>query len=207
MGEPWCDPFSAPVANDPIELARHWFCVAGGGQFTPQPMTLSTADAEGRPSTRTVMVKDVNAEGFTFFTSYQSRKIRELERNPYASLLAFWACGAQLRRQMSITGPTRKTSATISDSFFAGRTRHNQIVAWVSEQSRPCPDRATLTASYAAFEQQHTGRIISRPPHWGGIVLIPETIEFWLEDEQGLHNRLLFERRDNSGWTRTRLSP
>jgi len=207
MGEPWCDPFSDPVANDPIELARHWFCVAGGGQFMPQPMTLSTADAEGRPSTRTVMVKDVSADGFTFFTSYQSRKIRELERYPYASLLAFWASWAQLRRQISVTGKTRKTSAAISDAFFAGRTRRNQIVAWVSEQSSPYVDHAALAAKCAEFERQYEGRQISRPPHWGGIVLIPETIEFWLEDEQGLHNRLLFRRQGNGGWIWTRLSP
>lgn len=207
MKKPWCDPFADPAANDPIDLARGWFCWAGGGQFVPQPMTLSTIDAEGRPSARTVMVKDVNADGFVFFTSYQSRKMRELELNPSASLLALWALWAQLRRQISVAGKTRKTSATISDAFFAERTRHNQIVAWVSEQSSPDVDHATLAAKYAEFERHYAGRQISRPPYWGGIVLIPETIEFWLEDEHGLHDRLLFRRRGGKDWTRTRLSP
>lgn len=207
MRKPWCDLFAYPVANDPIDLARDWFRWAGGGQLVPQPMTLSTIDAQGRPSARTVMVKDINADGLLFFTSYQSRKIRELESNPYASLVVFWALRARLRRQISVTGKTRKTSATVSDAFFAGRKRHNQIVAWASEQSSQLVDRATLAAKCEEIERQYNGRSISRPPHWGGIVLIPETIEFWLEDEQGLHNRLLFERQGDSEWTRTRLSP
>src|SRR6266404_1209709 len=115
MRKSWCDPFADPVTNDPIDLALDWFRLAGGGQFVPQPMTLSTADAEGRPSARTVMVKAITADGFTFFTSYQSRKIRELESNPHASLLAFWAQFGQLRRQIGVTGQTCKTSATVSD--------------------------------------------------------------------------------------------
>jgi pyridoxamine 5'-phosphate oxidase len=167
-------------------------------------MMLATVDGFGRPSTRMVIVKQVNEDGFTFFTSYQSRKAQDLASNPYASLLGYWP---QVKRQISVIGRTHKTSDAVSDAYFAGRPRGSQIVSWASEQSSLLTDPAALASRCSEFNRHFAGKLVPRPPYWGGVVLIPETIEFWLQDEQQLHQRLLFQRQGESGWQRMRLAP
>src|SRR5690606_37270419 len=127
-----------------------------------------------------------------FFTSYRSRKARELEDNPHASLLLWWR---RLGRQISIGGTVQHTPAALSDRFFAGRSRPNQVLAWAAEQSSAIPDRAHLEARCRELSQTYGQQAIPRPPHWGGLRVTPHNIEFWLRSADQLHDRWRFEKR------------
>jgi pyridoxamine 5'-phosphate oxidase len=164
---------------------------------------LATADAAGRPAARTVLVRIVDQRGFVFFTNYDSRKGRELDVNPRATLCFFWPSA---HRQAVVEGPVTKVSAAESDVYFATRPRGSQLAAWASRQSGPLEARAALEQRYRAEEARFRDQTVTRPPFWGGFRLEPERFELWRGIENRLHERRLFERTA-AGWTVRLLYP
>ncbi len=165
---------------------------------------LATADARGRPSARFVLVKEVDADGFWFYTNEESLKGRDLAENPWAALCFHWSSE---HVQFRVEGRVEKARAERSDAYFAGRPRISQIGAWASEQSRPLASRDALLQRVRELETMYEGKPIPRPPHWGGYRVIPERIEHWQEGEFRLHDRHLYERQPDGSWNITRLSP
>lgn len=193
-----------PMADDPISIFDTWLREAEAGEPNdPNAMALATADAQGRPSVRMVLLKGHDDRGFVFYTNRESRKAGELAENAYAALLFHWK---SLRRQVRVEGPVTRVTDAESDAYFASRGRASQLGAWASDQSRPLDERSTFEARYAAMEQRFDGQDIPRPPHWGGYRVAPDVIELW-EDRPGrLHHRRLFSRTD-SGWNEGLLFP
>lgn len=189
---------------DPIAQFRQWFGDAQReGVPDPEWMVLGTVDADGTPFSRVVLLKDVSDEGLTFYTNYQSKKAQQLAANPRVSLLFFWHA---LSRQVRIRGSVEKVAPEVSAKYFASRARESQLGAWASEQSEPIPDRATLEARFAKWEQEFAGKDVPRPPHWGGYLVRPVEFEFWQAGAHRLHDRFVY-RKVPEGWTITRLSP
>jgi len=194
------------VDADPRLQFERWIAEAIKAALPePTAMTLATADVAGRPSARIVLLKGASADGFVFFTNYQSRKGRELDMRPEAALLFHWI---ELERQVRIEGLVRKVPPAESDRYFASRPEPARIGAWASPQSRAIPDRAWLEREFAAaklrFEQGEGG--IPRPPHWGGYRLMPTAMEFWQGRPSRLHDRIRYERA-NGSWRIERLAP
>ena len=164
---------------------------------------LATADRDGRPSSRIVLLKRHDRHGVEFFTNLASRKARDLADRPDAAICLFWP---RLGRQLRIEGPVTPTSSERSDAYFASRDRDSQIGAWASRQSEPLPDRGTLVAQIAAHAERFEGREVARPPFWGGYVMHPTVIEFWSDGVARLHERQEYRRRDDE-WTIRSLLP
>jgi pyridoxamine 5'-phosphate oxidase len=193
------------LLKDPLDQFRRWFAEAQAAQIRePNAMTLATATPDGIPSARVVLLKGFDDRGFVFFTNYQSRKGEELEENPHAALVFYWG---ELERQVRITGTVTKTPREESEAYFASRPVPAQIGAWVSEQSSVIANRKILEDQYTALAQWYEGQEIPAPPHWGGYLVSPETIEFWQGRPSRLHDRILFTRIDESKWEIERLSP
>jgi pyridoxamine 5'-phosphate oxidase len=196
------------IGQNPFLLFRQWYREAvDAGIPEPGTMTLATADTEGRPSARTVLLKDFDEKGFVFFTNYRSRKGLQLERNPRAALVIYWQHSG---RQVRIEGRVEKVTAGESDRYFATRPRGSQLGAWASEQSSTIPSRESLERSLRERELEFRDREVPRPPHWGGYRLIPERMEFWVEREDRLHDRVVYERfskGDPEGWICRRMAP
>jgi pyridoxamine 5'-phosphate oxidase len=191
------------LAGDwPTQFGR-WFAQAiEAGLPEPNAMVLGTADATGRPSARTVLLKGYDVRGFVFFTNYTSRKGEELTVNPYASLVFPWYA---LHRQVLVTGRCERTSRAETEDYFATRPRGSQLGAWASRQSQPLASRADLETAWAQAEHRFPGEVPA-PPHWGGFRLAPVSVEFWQGRISRLHDRLRF-RLAGDGWVVERLHP
>jgi pyridoxamine 5'-phosphate oxidase len=189
---------------DPIALFDEWFAAAWSSEPSDaNAMTLATADRDGRPSARMVLLKRHDADGFTFYTNLSSRKAEELRANPHAALLFHWK---SLRRQVRIEGPITPVEGAEADDYFATRSRESQLGAWASDQSRPLASRAELESRFAAAMERFAVGDVPRPPGWSGFRLFPERIELWTDRPHRLHERRLF-LRDGDGWQESLLYP
>lgn len=190
---------------DPIALflERRAAAVDAGALFDGTKAVLATATSDGVPSARYVLVKEVGEYGFFVYTNYESRKARELDANPRASICVHWA---EIDEQWRIEGTVERASAARSDAYFASRPRGSQLGAWASDQSRVIPGREVLLARLAEVTARHEGEDVPRPPHWGGYRVVPVAIERWINGEARLHDRFRYER-SGDGWTVTRLAP
>jgi pyridoxamine 5'-phosphate oxidase len=195
----------ADLAADPIQQFQRWFQQALDAEIIePNAMVLATATPRGVPSTRTVLLKGVDDDGFTFFTNYESRKARELAANPHASLTFPWVA---LERQVIVSGTVSKTSRETSADYFKARPRGSRLGAWVSTQSSVIPGRKYLEDRLRELEAKHPGDDIPLPSYWGGYVLKPNEIEFWQGRPNRLHDRLRYTRQADQSWRIDRLSP
>jgi pyridoxamine 5'-phosphate oxidase len=192
------------VASDPFAQFGHWLNEALAAEVPePNAMTLATVGADGRPSTRIVLIKDCDERGIVWYTNYHSRKGRELADHPFAALQFHWV---ELERVVRIEGQVEKVSDAESDTYFASRPLTSRIGAWASNQSEPIPGRGTIVAKAAEYGLKF-GLNPPRPPHWGGYRLIPDRWEFWQGRASRLHDRIVYEQDGNGGWERSRLSP
>lgn len=191
--------------TDPLKEFEKWFALSVEREpFEPNAMTLATADEKGRPSARMVLLKELDSNGFVFFTNYGSNKGHDLEANPQACLVFYWAVQ---HRQIRVEGRVEKLSEGESDTYFATRPRGAQLGAWASHQSHPIESRDEFHHLLSAVEARFPGEeMVARPPHWGGYRLIPDQIEFWQGQPCRLHDRIEYLRTDQ-GWTRRRLMP
>jgi pyridoxamine 5'-phosphate oxidase len=192
------------VLDDPMLQFTRWFEQALKAEVNePNAMSVSTVAANGRPSSRIVLVKQFDERGFTWYTNYDSRKGQELEDNQYAALLFFWS---ELERQVRIEGKVERTSSEESDRYFRSRPLKSRLSAIASHQSAPIGSRAELEQNYEAVARQ-AGDDPARPDNWGGFRLVPERLEFWQGRRSRFHDRIVYERQEDGSWTRLRLQP
>jgi pyridoxamine 5'-phosphate oxidase len=190
--------------SGPFELFERWFAEACASEpALPEAMALATADAQGRPSVRMVLLKGHGPGGFTFFTNLESRKGDELAANPNAALLFYWK---SLRRQVRIEGPVERVTDDAADEYFATRARDSQVGAWASDQSRALESLDVLDERFRELVGRFDGGPVPRPPHWSGFVLRPVLMEFWSERPHRLHERRQY-RLDAEQWTERMLYP
>ena len=188
---------------DPLQQFKNWFQAAiAAGVPEPNAMTLSTVDSDGQPSSRIVLLKDIDSRGFTFYTNYNSRKGRELAQNPKAALTMFWP---GLERQVCVRGACEKLSREESEAYFKSRPIGNRLGAWASDQSSPVADRDFLEKKFSEVAAR-LGENPPLPDYWGGYVLLPRTVDFWQGRPSRLHDRFLYTRVGD-GWKIDRLSP
>jgi pyridoxamine 5'-phosphate oxidase len=216
------------LAGDPIVQFQRWFAEATGarasGRFhkffvrlykkllligaaelmEANSMTLATADKQGRPSARTVLLKGVDNRGFVFYTNYDSRKGHELAENPHAALVFYWP---DLERQVCVAGQIQPLPKEESEAYHNSRPRGSRIAAWASNQSHSIKDRAELEARWKEFETRYPDENVPKPPHWGGYVLSPDRIEFWQGRPNRMHDRFSYTRQPDKTWTVERLAP
>ncbi len=204
MSDPRARPLrEADVDPDPTRQFNAWLEEArAAGLPLPEAMTLATADASGRPSARMLLLKAADPKGFAFFTGYESRKGRQLDENPRAAIVVYWHA---LGRQVRVEGPVRRLAAEESDAYFETRPPRSRAAAAASRQSEQIESRERLEAELERLLAEH-GDAVPRPPHWGGYVLEPETIELWQHREDRLHDRLRY-RREDGDWVVERLAP
>ncbi len=192
------------MAQEPFEQFDRWFEEArAAGVVEPNAMTLATADADGFPAARTVLLKGVDNRGFTFFTNYGSTKGRELTANPRATLVFPWLA---LERQVIVRGSVSRVAQEETDTYFKSRPRGSQLGAWASAQSALVPNRQALEHSLAAAKDRFGAGPIPTPPHWGGFRVSPMAVEFWQGRPSRLHDRLRY-RKNDPGWIIERFSP
>ncbi|WP_316977343.1 pyridoxamine 5'-phosphate oxidase [Shumkonia mesophila] len=195
---------TAAVTNDPFGLFRQWLADAEKSEPNdPNAMALATADAEGRPSVRMVLLKGVDERGFVFYTNLTSRKGQQLAANPRVGLCFHWKT---LRKQVNVEGPVSPVDAAEADAYFASRDRGSQIGAWASKQSQPLDGRFALEGRVAQFAAKFHVGTVPRPEFWSGFRVVPERIEFWEDRPFRLHNRLVFQRTDGA-WQTQNLFP
>ena len=185
-----------------IALYKLWSAICNHRPADINAMTLATVDKNGKPSTRTVLLKSVDDRGFIFFTNYESRKGRELADNPNAALTFFWS---ELERQVCVAGSVTKLPVAESAAYFKSRPRGSQLAAWASNQSEVVPDRAALETKWRELEKKFPNEV-PLPPHWGGFILRPERIEFWQGRPSRLHDRFSYARQPDNSWKLERLA-
>ena len=192
------------VLGDPIDQFGKWFDEALHAKVNePNAMSVATVDAEGKPTSRIVLIKQFDKRGFTWYTNYDSQKGQQLRANPHAALLFFWN---ELERQVRIEGKVVKTSAEESDQYFYSRPVKSQIAAVASRQSAPIANREQMEANYdacAAISGEHP----VRPEHWGGYRLEPVRIEFWQGRRSRFHDRIVYVKQADGSWRKERLQP
>lgn len=193
------EPTNDPIGRFAVLLER----ATAEGIINANAMVLSTCSAEGRPSSREVLLKQFDESGFVFYTNLESQKAMEIRDNPFVSLLFYWP---ELGRQVRIEGAASPVTSAEADAYFDTRPRMAKIGAWASKQSRPLKNRARLMARAARFEARFLGRKVPRPPHWSGFRVAPERIEFWTAAPFRLHQRTVFEK-SIQGWKVTLLYP
>jgi len=192
------------LAQAPLEQFRRWLGEALTAELPePNAMTVATVGADGRPSTRVVLIKDYDARGIVWYTNYDSRKGRELAAHPFAALQFHWV---ELERVVRIEGRVERTSAAESDAYYASRPLDSRLGAWASPQSQVIGSRAVLVANAAKAAVQH-GLNPARPPHWGGFRLVPDSWEFWQGRKSRLHDRLRYRLQADGSWLQERLAP
>ena len=192
------------MADDPFAIFAAWMDEARLSEPNdPDAMAIATADAQGRPSVRMVLLRRYGPDGFGFFTHLDSRKGLEVAANPFGSLVIHWK---SLRRQVRAEGPMELIDEAEADAYFAGRDRESQLGSWASDQSRPLDSRETFERRYAEVQTRFEGSDVPRPPRWSGFRLVPERIEFWTSRAHRLHERRLFTRT-SSGWDEGLLYP
>lgn len=192
------------VGTDPIAFFEKWFDEAVASNIEEvNAFTLSTADKDGRPDGRVVLLKGIEQNRFIFYTNYNSKKGADLEANPFAAMTFFYK---ELDRQIRVQGKIVKHGGEESDTYFNSRPIKSRIGAWISDQSKAIPSRIYLMRKFAEFSLKNMGKPVSRPPFWGGFALIPEHIEFWQGRPSRLHDRINFRLVDGA-WVLERLSP
>ncbi len=191
--------------SNPLKQFDKWFDEAGAsGETMPEAMALATASPAGIPSLRMVLLKGIHKGGFEFFTNFDSRKSLELETNPNAAVVFWWK---NLRRQVRVEGAIERIDSEEADEYFRTRSRGSQIGAWASHQSQAISDRAELEKLVKDYEKSFSDREVSRPSYWGGFRLIPDSIEFWEERPDRLHDRFRYRISADKNWILERLSP
>lgn len=195
----------ANLKSDPIDQFEIWFNEAVSNKLTePNIMHLSTANASGKPSSRTMLLKGFDERGFIFFTNYDSRKGKELTDNCFAAMTFLWM---ELYKQVRIEGSVKPVSTIESDNYFNSRPRGSQISAWISSQSKPITDRKELEERFSEVEKQFGNKSVPRPDKWGGYCLSPVCVEFWQGRADRLHDRIQYKCEKDNIWTKQRLSP
>ena len=190
--------------SDPISQFARWYERALEKiRPLPESVALATATLAGQPSLRMVLLKSYDTHGFVFFTNYDSRKGRELARNPRACLVFHWG---SLEQQVRVEGRVTKVAARESDEYFATRPRGSQLSAWASAQSSKVASRAALEHRFALFERKYPDAV-PRPSHWGGYRLVPDRVEFWQGRADRLHDRIVYRRATRGRWSIERLAP
>ena len=193
------------LARDPFRQFEKWFQEAEAAKVPePNAMVCALASADGRPSSRIVLLKGVDGRGFVFYSNYDSRKGRDLDANPRASLLFPWIT---LERQVIVEGTVTRISREESAAYFHSRPLASQLGAWASAQSTLLPNRAALDDAYKAVEKKYSGQEVPLPPYWGGYRVAPESVEFWQGRRSRLHDRLRYRRGPDGGWLVERLAP
>lgn len=195
----------ADLDPDPVIQFRKWYEEAFKfGAMQPDAMTVATATKDGKPSARMMLLKDVDSEGFVFYTNRDSRKGEELSQNPQAAIVFWWPW---LERQVRIEGNIERVSDNEADLYFKTRPRGSQLAAWASNQSRVISSREALDVRFGELDSSYHGREIPRPAHWVGYRLRHSTVEFWQGRPNRLHDRLKYSRVEGVVWTIERLSP
>ena len=194
------------VGDNPMALFQKWFHEVEAAEAADEPnaMSLSTLGEDGYPKTRVVLLKRFTHEGFIFYTNYKSEKGKAVLSHPQVCLSFFWPA---MERQIIIKGTAEKLAENLSDGYFESRPKGSQLGAWASNQSEVVPSRAYLEESLEKLEQQYQGKEIPRPPHWGGFLIRPISIEFWQGRPNRLHDRIRFELQADYHWKVERLAP
>lgn len=190
--------------HDPIEQFQSWLqIVRETAEPLPESMALATSNKQGGPSVRFVMIREIDNRGFVFYTNYNSRKAKEIVENPRGSIAVHWLLS---KRQVRMEGHIERIDGAESDSYFENRPREAQLETWASRQSEIIADRAWLGRRWRKYDAQFQGKV-PRPNWWGGYRLVPDAMEFWQQGENRMHDRLLYEKCEDGGWSRKRLAP
>ena len=193
------------LSASPLLQFDQWMKKAiGSGNAEPTAMTLSTADAKGKPTARIVLLKSYDKSGFVFYTNYKSRKADELKSNRSATLVFYWS---EISKQIRIEGKVKRVSAKESDEYFQSRPRESQIGALASSQSKVAASRKVIDEQFRFFEKKFEGKKIPRPDNWGGYILVPDYFEFWQGRMSRLHDRIVYRKIANGRWKIFRLFP